>query len=170
MRFILDIWRYIFFSSISGCFPISLSERIEYRRISQQYLHSTCSDIKYLKILWNEQHSLDILFGRITLFHEVVKKWGVLYTSLCCYHIEAEWRMNASVNGPPLVQILAYWNIVYGTQRDNLLWNLNRNLYIFIHENAFEYVAWKIAAILSRPQCVIFTWHNVDKKRFVALP
>ena len=29
------------------------------------------------------------------------------------------------------------------------------NLNIFIHENAFENVVWKIAAILSRPQCVI---------------
>ena len=28
----------------------------------------------------------------------------------------------------------------------------NQNVYIFIHENAFENV-WKIAAILSRPQC-----------------
>ena len=31
---------------------------------------------------------------------------------------------------------------------------MNRNSNIFIHENAFESVIWKIAAILSRPQCV----------------
>ena len=35
-------------------------------------------------------------------------------------------------------------------------WNLNRNLKIFIQENAFENVVWKMAAILSRPQCVNF--------------
>ena len=29
-----------------------------------------------------------------------------------------------------------------------------RNLYIFIQENAFENVVWKMATILSRPQCV----------------
>ena len=31
---------------------------------------------------------------------------------------------------------------------------LYRNSYIFIQENAFENVTWKMAAILSRPQCV----------------
>ena len=30
----------------------------------------------------------------------------------------------------------------------------NRNLYIFIQVNAFENVVWKMAAILSRLQCV----------------
>ena len=32
--------------------------------------------------------------------------------------------------------------------------NINQNLYIFIQENAFENVVWKMAVILSRPQCV----------------
>ena len=36
---------------------------------------------------------------------------------------------------------------------NKLQWNLNRNSYIFIQENAFEDVAWKMASILSRPQC-----------------
>ena len=35
-----------------------------------------------------------------------------------------------------------------------LQWNFNRNLYIFIQENAFENVVWKMAAILSLPQCI----------------
>ena len=43
-----------------------------------------------------------------------------------------------------------YWNIVNWTLRNNL----NRNLYIFIQVNAFGNVAWKMAAILFRPQCV----------------
>ena len=35
------------------------------------------------------------------------------------------------------------------------LWtNFDRNLYIFVQENAFESVVWKMAAILCRPQCV----------------
>ena len=34
------------------------------------------------------------------------------------------------------------------------LGNLNRNLNIFTQENIFENVVWKMAAILSRPQCV----------------
>ena len=32
--------------------------------------------------------------------------------------------------------------------------NMNRNLYIFIQENAFEYVVWKMAVILSWLECV----------------
>ena len=32
--------------------------------------------------------------------------------------------------------------------------NFNRNTYIFIQENPFQNVVWKIVAILSRPQCV----------------
>ena len=35
-----------------------------------------------------------------------------------------------------------------------LLINFNRNSYIFTQENPFENVVWKMAAILSRPQCV----------------
>ena len=46
------------------------------------------------------------------------------------------------------------WNIVNCTLRNKLQWNLNRNSYIFIQENAFENVVWKEAAILFWPQCV----------------
>ena len=46
------------------------------------------------------------------------------------------------------------WNIVNWTLRNKLQWNLNRNKYIFIQQNAFENVVWKLLAILSRPQCV----------------
>ena len=41
-----------------------------------------------------------------------------------------------------------------GTPGNNLQWNLNLNSYIFIRENAFQIVVWKMAAILSLPQCV----------------
>ena len=46
------------------------------------------------------------------------------------------------------------WNIVDWTLRNKLQWNLNQNSHIFIQENAFEKVIWKMAAILSRPLCV----------------
>ena len=46
------------------------------------------------------------------------------------------------------------WNIVDWTLRNKLQWNLNRNSYTFIQENAFEDVVWKMAAILPWPQCV----------------
>ena len=35
-----------------------------------------------------------------------------------------------------------------------LQWNLNRNQYIFFHENATENVVWKMTAILSQPRYV----------------
>ena len=46
------------------------------------------------------------------------------------------------------------WDIVNWNLRNKLQWNLKRNSYIFIQENAFENVVWRMAAILSRPQCV----------------
>ena len=46
------------------------------------------------------------------------------------------------------------WYIVNWTLRNKLQWNLNRNSYIFIQENAFENIVWKMASILPRPQCV----------------
>ena len=44
------------------------------------------------------------------------------------------------------------------------LWNINRNSYIFIQENAFQKVVWEMAAILSRLQCVnqiVINSHNL---------
>ena len=45
------------------------------------------------------------------------------------------------------------WNIVNWNLGNKLQWNLKRNSNIFIQENAFENI-WKMAAILSWPQCV----------------
>ena len=46
------------------------------------------------------------------------------------------------------------WNIVNWTLSNKFQWNLNRNSYIFIQENAFENVVRKMVAILSRLQFV----------------
>ena len=40
------------------------------------------------------------------------------------------------------------------TLENKLQWNLNGKLCIFIHEHAFQNVVVKMAAILTRPQCV----------------
>ena len=53
------------------------------------------------------------------------------------------------------------WNIVDWTPRSKLQWNFKRYWYIFFQENAFENVVWKMAAILSRPQCVKAVWGAV---------
>ena len=46
------------------------------------------------------------------------------------------------------------WNVVNWTPRNKLHWNLNSNSYIFIQENPFQNVIWKMAAMLSRSQYV----------------
>ena len=46
------------------------------------------------------------------------------------------------------------WYIINWTLRNKLQWNFNWNSYIFIQENAFENLVWKMVAILSQPQCV----------------
>ena len=45
------------------------------------------------------------------------------------------------------------WNIDHWNLRNKFKWYLNQNWYIF-QENAFEIIVCKMAAILSRPQCV----------------
>ena len=67
---------------------------------------------------------------------------------------------------PSLVQIMACslsssshflhqcWLKVNWTIRNRIHWNTNQNSIIFIYENAFENVVWKMATILSRRQCV----------------
>ena len=53
------------------------------------------------------------------------------------------------------------WNNISSNTRSRLQWNLNRNSYIVILENAFE-IVYKIASISFRPQYVHFWWwsHN----------
>ena len=72
-----------------------------------------------------------------------------------------------SLNLPPLVsgnglspgrrQTIIWANagiVLIGTLKTNLSEIFNQNWYIFIQENAFENIVWKMAAILSRPQCI----------------
>ena len=47
-----------------------------------------------------------------------------------------------------------HWNIVKWTLGNKFQWNPNQNSQIFIQENASGSVVWKMAAILSQPQCV----------------
>ena len=47
------------------------------------------------------------------------------------------------------------WDIVNSNLSNTFQWNLKQNSYIFIKENAFENVVCDMAAILTRPQCVM---------------
>ena len=63
------------------------------------------------------------------------QSWGWWFETLSC----SLWR---------------HRNVLIGhSLRDKLQWNLKRNTYMFIQENAFENVVWKMAAILFLPQC-----------------
>ena len=81
----------------------------------------------------------------------LITHWGRV-THLCVGNL----TINGSDTGlspAPSHYLNQCWNIVNWTPGNKLQWNLNRNLYIFIQENALENIVWKIAAILSRPQC-----------------
>ena len=41
--------------------------------------------------------------------------------------------------------------------KNKFQWNLKQDSHIFIQENTYENVVWKMAAILSLPQCVNIT-------------
>ena len=90
-----------------------------------------CMRIKYLK--WHPH-----LPGDNELTH-----WGRV-THICVSKI----TIIGSDNGLSPGQC---WNIVIWTK---FQWKFYRNSYIFIQENAFENVIWKMADILCRPQCV----------------
>ena len=47
------------------------------------------------------------------------------------------------------------WKTVNLYIRNKFKWNFKQNSYIFIQEKVFENVVWKMAAILSRPQCIL---------------
>ena len=67
------------------------------------------------------------------------------------HHWFRQWLIAGSAPSHYLNQC---WNIVNWTNRNKLQWSRNRNTYIFIQENTLENIFWKMAAILSRSQCV----------------
>ena len=92
--------------------------------------------------------------------------------------ILTNWRKYALVNLPSLVHsVPSYylnqcWNIVNSNLRNIFQWNLNPNSYIYKQENAFENFIWKMASILSRPQCVnnVIHAHQIPWKFHENLP
>ena len=57
------------------------------------------------------------------------------------------------VSAEQLREPMLEWNIIDFTPRIKLYWDINRNSYIFINENAVEN-ACKMVAISSRLQCI----------------
>ena len=83
------------------------------------------------------------------------------------YPIEADWANIVSDNGFSPVQHQAFfginagWHIANCTPGDIFKWNSNINTIHFIKENAFENV-FKMAAILSRPECVEMSLRDIS--------
>ena len=104
------------------------------------------------------------------LFHYVILSKEKVLANLCFSTLNNWGRVThmRSVIWSSLVQIIACrlvwsatshylnrcWNIVNSTLRNRFQWNLNQNSYIFIQENLFENVVWKMAAILSWTPCI----------------
>ena len=87
--------------------------------------------------------------------------WGRV-THICVSKLGHHWFRQWLVAWPaPSHYLNQCWNIINWILGNKFQWNLNRNSYIFIQENAFENVVWEMAAILSRPQCVKYRpWDN----------
>ena len=81
-----------------------------------------------------------------------------------CQQTKQHWSDNGLL--PGWHQAIIWTNAgILSIHRNKLQWNLKRNLYIFIQENAVENVVCQTAAILSRLQCVklkVENWgHNM---------
>ena len=109
---------------------------------SQTKEYTTESYAYVMEYFWSKVHIWVVnslrpsdAYMRQQIYHHWFRYWLVAWTAQSHY----------------LNQCL---NIINCTLRNKRQWNLNQNWYIFIQENGFENVVWKMAAILSRPQCV----------------
>ena len=79
----------------------------------------------YLNVCWTDNITAQYLFS-YRLDAVLKPSWAIIFTNAV--------------------------NIVNSNLGNKLKWN-QPNSYIFIQENSFENIVWKIADILSRPQC-----------------
>ena len=81
---------------------------------------------------------------RLQIIDFCLKEWHP------CLNVNCQCLIQLIPNGTKcLTQILTPWG---WNLRNKLQWNSNRNSNIFVQENAFENVIWKMAVILYRPQ------------------
>ena len=136
--------------------------------------------IQCLAVSWQYYHTLDCCchFRTIILLQQIaIEKWKCVSSALSIERIQqrsvslltlwgrvthicvSKQTIVGSENGlsPGRGQVII-WTcaglLVIWTFGNKLQWNFNKNSYIFIQENAFENVVWKMATISSRPQCV----------------
>ena len=99
-------------------------------------------------IIWTNAGIL--LIGPLgTNLSEILTHWGWV-THMCVNTLTIIGSDNGLAPGHYLNQ---WWDIANWALGNKFQCFLTQNLHFFIHENAFENV-WKMASILSRPQCV----------------
>ena len=101
--------------------------------------------------MWHQNNDQPGILTYATLWYAA----GILYLLRQSQWVTHHWFRKWLVDWPaPRYCLNQWWNIVNSNLRNKLQWTLKQHSNIFIQENAFEYVIWKMAAILSRPQCV----------------
>ena len=120
------------------------------REIAGLVLNLSCK----LKVYQSLKH-MDIsnhMYGyRFLLGISVLTHWGRVM-HICNSKLTIIWSDNGWLARNHYLN--KCWNIVNSNLRNKLQWNLKQNWYIFVHENACENDVWKMAANLSRHQCV----------------
>ena len=100
-------------------------------------------------LIWNhteQRNVVETLFNTLRPSDACMRQWTN-------HHWFRQWLVVWSV---PKHYPNQCWSIVNRTLGNKLRWNLNQNSYIFIQQNAFENVVWKMVANLSWPQCDYF--------------
>ena len=83
----------------------------------------------------------------------VITLWGRV-THIGVIKLSHDWfRLWLVAWQAPSHYLNQWWNKLNWTLGNIFQWNRNQNTTIFIQENAFENVVWKMTAIMSRPQC-----------------
>ena len=158
--------------------------RAHYDVTVMSHANYTCCAIKLFRIGSAEALSVLPAFGRVGwrnnqtvrfklklllhFFYLLTQRGRV--THICVVNLTVIGSDNGLWPGRPSHYLNQCWNTVNWALRNHLQWIGNRNSYIIIKENAFQNAVWKIAAILSRDQCVylmqLFIWAIVRSKRY----
>ena len=142
--------RHVFIQTASApcacCWPGKVSDYVVCRvlfRAEPKVIYECCETN-----IHNTQGLQLNTYSTIQLTH-----WGRV-THICVSRLTIIGSDNGLTPGRRRAIILTNAGILLIRTLGTLQWNLSPNSYIFIQENAFENVVWKMSAILSRPQYV----------------
>ena len=114
------------------------------------YINKCCTSYSSKKNI----HIFSMVLARRQNANELYSRYWYSFNCFCSYwylYVGLMWLVAWPAPSHYLNQC---WNIVNWILGNRIQCILNRNSYIFIQENAFENVVWKMVAILSRLRCV----------------